>query len=201
MSAFPPSSPVVRQEKRRLRHFINAYLAALFLVCAPPVRAHIGPPYPIMENRKVGPFTVEVWSNPDVGTGSFFVVIDPPKGLSVPADMKVQVAVQPLNRRIPEASYNAWREKLRDRVEFKALVPFDREEMWHVRVLLASSMGNGETNADVPVTPTLLGRWDLLLFLLPFLGIGFLWFKAARVIHNRRKRVRIKCAQQAPRAK
>jgi|ERR1035438_3667702 hypothetical protein len=190
------SSQVVRQEKRRPRHFFYASLAALSFVCAPPARAHIGPPYPIMENRKIGPFTVEVWSNPDVGTGSFFVVIDPPKGLRVPADMKVQVAVQPLNKRLPEATYIAWREKLRDRVEFKTLVPFDKEETWHVRVLVASSMGSGETDTDVPVTPTLLGRWDLLLFLLPFLGIGILWFKAARVKHNRRKRVGVKGAQQ-----
>lgn len=159
--------------------------------------AHIGPPYPIMQNRKVGPFTVEVWSNPDVGTGSFFVVIDPPKGGSVPPDMQVQVAVQPVSKRLTEATYGAWREKLKDRVEYKTLVPFDKEEMWHVRVLLASSLGGGETDTDVPVTPTLLGRWDLLLYLLPFVGIGALWIKAARVRGRRRRRPGIKSASQA----
>ena len=89
-----------------------------------------------MQNRKVGPFNVEVWSNPDVGTGSFYVIIDPPKGsgLSVPADMKVQVAVQPVSKRLPVAVYSAWREKLLDHVEFKTLVPFDKEEMWHVHI-------------------------------------------------------------------
>ena len=92
-----------------------------------------------MQNRKVGPFTVDVWSNPDVGVGSFFVIINPPPGSSVPSDMKVQVAVQPVSGRLPETTYDAWREKLRDRVEFKAVVPFDKEEMWHVRILLTSS--------------------------------------------------------------
>ncbi len=159
--------------------------------------AHIGPPYPIMQNRHVGPFNVEVWSNPDVGTGSFYVIVDPPKGsaLTVPADMKVQVIVQPVSKRLPEAGYNAWREKLLDHVEFKADVPFDKEETWHIRVLFASATASGETDTDVAVTPTLLGRWDLLLFALPFMGIGVLWFKAASVRRSRRKRARAKTSK------
>ena len=48
--------------------------------------------------------------------------------------MKVQVAVQPVSKRLPEAVYNTWREKLLDHVEFKTLVPFDKEEMWHVHI-------------------------------------------------------------------
>jgi hypothetical protein len=174
------------------RRILRVGLAGLLLAIfgSAPAWAHIGPPYPIMQNRKVGPFNVEVWSNPDVGTGSFFVLIDPPKGSSVPVDMKVQVAVQPLTKRLPEAVYGAWREKLKDRVEYKTVVPFDKEEMWHVRVVLASSAVSGETDTDVMVTPTLLGRWDLLIFLLPFLGVGFLWFKAASVKRGRRKKKR-----------
>jgi hypothetical protein len=173
---------------RTLRLGLAGLLLALF--GSAPAWAHIGPPYPIMQNRKIGPLTIEVWSNPDVGTGSFFVLIDPPKGQSLPADMKVQVAVQPVTKRLPEAIYGAWREKLKDRVEFKTVVPFDKEEVWHVRVLLASSTVNGETDTDVMVTPTLLGRWDLLLFLLPFVGVGFLWFKAASVKRGQRKKKR-----------
>jgi len=161
-----------------------AVALALCSFCASaPAWAHVGPPYPIMQNRKVGPFNVEVWSNPDVGTGSFYIIVDPPKGssLTVPSDMKVQVTVQPVSKRLPEATYGAWREKLLDHVEFKALVPFDKEETWHIRIVFSSSTANGVAESDVPVTPTLLGRWDLLLFLLPFVGIGVLWFKAASV--------------------
>jgi hypothetical protein len=79
---------------------------------------------------------------------------------------------------LPKKTYEAWREKLRDRVEFKADVPFDKEEMWKVEVTLSSAEASGVTDTNVEVTPALLGRWDLLLFLLPFLGVGFLWFKA-----------------------
>ena len=175
----------------RSLHSIRRSALAAFLVVlcgATPAWAHIGPPYPIMQNRRIGPLKIEVWSNPDVGVGSFFVVIDPPPGSQVPADMKVQVAVQPVTHRLPEATYNAWREKLKDRVEFKAVAPFDKEEMWHIRVILSSAAVSGETDTDVMVTPTLLGRWNLLLFLLPFVGIGFLWFKAASVKRKRRKK-------------
>ena len=160
----------------------------LIIMCAGiPAWAHIGPPYPIMQNRQVGPYKVEVWSNPDVGTGSFFITIDPPPGKSVPEDIKVQIAVQPVSKRLPEAIYNAWREKLRDRVEYKTDVPFDKEEQWHIRLILASTLGGGETSTDVPVTPT-VGRWGLLLFALPFAGIGLLWAKGMSVKREQRRR-------------
>jgi hypothetical protein len=158
--------------------------------------AHIGPPYPIMQNRTIGQFKVEVWSNPDVGTGSFFVVIDPPAGKSVPSDMKVQVAVQPVTKRLAEQTYEAWREKLSNRVEFKADVPFDQEETWHVRVVLTSAQMHGETDTNVEVTPTVLGRWSLLLFLLPFLGIGLLWFKAVNTKLKQRRKAQLKKQSQ-----
>ncbi|HVN93224.1 MAG TPA: hypothetical protein VMT38_05995, partial [Terracidiphilus sp.] len=87
-----------------LRVMFAVILAAC--VCRP-MWAHIGPPYPIIQNQKIGPFNVEVWSNPDVGTGSFYIIVDPPKGsgIQVPADMKVQVSVQPDSKRLPVATY------------------------------------------------------------------------------------------------
>jgi hypothetical protein len=184
---------------RAIARWPMAIALGVFGICVP-ARAHIGPPYPIMQNRKVGPFNVEVWSNPDVGTGSFYVIIDPPKGssLPVPADMKVQVTVQPLSKRLPEATYGTWREKLLDHVEFKTVVPFDKEEAWHVRIVFSSSSASGEQDTDVAVTPTLMGRWDLLLYLLPFLGIAVLWFKAASVKRSRRMRRRASPAGVAP---
>jgi hypothetical protein len=150
-----------------------------------------------MQNRKIGSMTVTVWSNPDVGVGSFYVIVDPPKGASVPGDMKVQVAVQPTSGRLPEKSYAAWREKLLDRVEFKAVVPFDNEETWRIRVLLASAQVSGETATEVQVTPALLGRWDLLFFLVPFLAVGFLWFKAVSTKLKKRKRAQQRARKSA----
>ena len=166
----------------------SCLITMVVLCAAMPARAHLGPPYPIMQDRKAGPFTISVWANPDTGIGSFFVVIEPPKGGTVPTDMKVQVAVQPVSGRLPQQAYNAWREKLRDRVEFKADVPFDKEEDWRVRILLTSSEGSGEADTNVQVTPPGLGRWDLLLFALPFIGVGALWFKAMTTKLGRRRK-------------
>jgi hypothetical protein len=108
--------------------------------------------------------------------------------------LKVQVIVQPVSGRLPEARYDAWREQLRNRVEFKAEVPFDKEETWRIRIVLASAQVAGETAVDVRVTPT-LGRWSLLFFLLPFLGIAAVWLRAIRVRRKRRKRMLLQRAQ------
>ncbi len=161
-------------------------LVALLAGTIPRALAHNGPPFPIIENRQVGPVTISVWTNPDVGTGSFFVLVDPQAGGKIPSDLKVDVAVQPLTRRLPEKSYAAWRENLHGQVEYKTLVPFDAQETWRVRVTVASEDGRGEAVANVEVTPPGLGRWDMLLYLLPFLGVGFLWFKA--VMRKRRRK-------------
>jgi hypothetical protein len=185
------------QSRTKLAWRIGLMTAMLAICGAVPAWAHLGPPYPILQDRKVGPLTVSVWSNPDVGVGSFFVIIDPPKGGAVPADMKVQVAVQPVSGRLPEQTYNAWREKLRDRVEFKSDVPFDKEEEWRIRIVLASAQTSGEVSTNVQVTPPGLGRWDLLLFLLPFLGVGVLWFKAVATKRENRQRAARKRAQKS----
>ena len=57
------------------------------------------------------------------------------------------------------------------------MVHFDVQEQWRVRVSLHSAQGNGETVAFVEPTPEGLGRWDLLIYLLPFLAIGFIWLR------------------------
>jgi hypothetical protein len=190
------SPKIMLKIQTQFGHKATRRICVLFIlvtIWSIPAWAHLGPPYPIMQDRKVGPFTVSVWANPDTGIGSFFVLIDPPKGGTVPADLKVQVAVQPVSGRLPERTYDAWREKLRDRVEFKADVPFDKEEEWRIHILLTSSQVTGETDTNVQVTPPGLGRWDLLLFALPFLGVGALWFKAmATKRENRRKALRRK---------
>jgi tetratricopeptide (TPR) repeat protein len=53
---------------------------------------------------------------------------------------------------------------------------------------LHSSQGDGEATASVEATPAGFGRWDLLLYLLPFAGAGFLWFKAVKAKRSYRKK-------------
>jgi hypothetical protein len=152
--------------------------AGLLLASSARVAAHEGPPYPIIVDKTVGPCVLSVWSDPDVGTGTFFFTLEPTPGGRLPDDLRVDIGVQPVSGRLPEAVYAAEREDQNGRVQFKALVPFDAEELWRVRVRLQSSQGGGETTTDVEVTPPGYGRWDLLIYLLPFAAVGFLWLRA-----------------------
>ncbi len=164
-------------------------IAALLLSCPVSARAHNGPPFPIIENRTIGPCVVSLWTHPDIGTGSFFVLIDPVPGGKIPSDLKVSIAIQPESGRLPEVVYPAERDNTRGQVEYKALVQFDRDEYFRVRLILQGSQGGGEALSRVEATPFGYGRWDLLLYLLPFLAIGFLWFRA---MTRRRKLKRTK---------
>jgi hypothetical protein len=166
---------ILNNAKSRWLHasFVAAWLVLIFAVSA---SAHNGPPFPIIENQKVGPCIVALWTHPDVGTGAFYVFVEPAPGGAVPDDLKIAIGVQPVTGRLPEVLYAAERVKSRGQVQFNATADFDRQELWRVRLVMQSSQGSGEATAQVEVTPPGFGRWDLLLYLLPFLAVAFLWF-------------------------
>ncbi len=163
-------------------------VVALLCISPPSARAHNGPPFPIIENQKVGPCVIALWTHPDVGTGTFFVLVDPVPGGKVPDDLKVQIGIEPESGRLPEVLYNADRDSTRGQVEYKVLAQFDRDEFWRVRLILQSSQGGGEALSRVEATPPGYGRWDLLLYMLPFLAVAILWFRGI----SRRRRGRKK---------
>ena len=156
----------------------------IILLLAHIVVAHEGPPYPLFVDKKVDPYTISVWTDPDVGTGLFFLILTEP--VNPPSDLRVQIGVQPVTGRLPEAFYNAEREQVQGQVQYRAEVQFDAEELWQVRVRLESARGSAETTATVEVTPPGYGRWDLLVYLMPFLAIGLLW--AIAMIRKTRRR-------------
>lgn len=158
----------------------KVFLLFAFLFWTTTVQAHEGPPFPILVDQKAGPYVASVWTDPDVGTGIFFVILEPPKGRSLPANTRVRIGLQPVSKRLSEAVYEAEPQKVRHGARYYAEAPLDRAEMWHVRVLLDGSEGGGEMTAQVEATPDgTLGPWASLVYLLPFLGIGWLWLKAA----------------------
>lgn len=146
------------------------FVIVLFFVKS--VSAHEGPPYPLFVDRKVDPYVVSVWTDPDVGDALFFVIVNAPE---IPPDLSVTVGVQPVSGRLAETFYQAERENLQGQVQYRAQVQFDAQEFWRVRVRLGSAQGNAETVENVEATPPGYGRWDLLIYLLPFLAIGMLW--------------------------
>ena len=158
-----------------------------------PARAHNGPPFPIIEHQKLGPCIISLWTHPDVGTGAFFVLVDPLPGGKIPDDLKFEIGIQPESGRLPEVVYAATRENSRGQVEYKALTEFDRDEFWRVRLVLQSSQGSGEMLSRVEATPPGFGRWDLLLYLLPFLAVAFLWLRGMTRARERRKKMQVAC--------
>ncbi len=166
-------------------------VVALMLVLTMPASAHNGPPFPIIENKKIGPCIVALWTHPDVGTGAFYVFVEPAPGAAVPDDLKIKIGVQPVTGRLPETFYNAERVKSHGQVQYNAQAEFDRQELWRVRLVIQSSQGDGEARAQVEVTPPGFGRWDLLLYLLPFLIVAFLWFHGISRM-KRRKNARLR---------
>lgn len=170
----------------REREFSVALVVVLWLMLTSAASAHNGPPFPIIENQKVGPCIVALWTHPDVGTGAFYLFVEPAPGSTIPGDLKIKIGVQPLTGRLPETFYDAQRVKSRGQVEFNAQAAFDRQELWRVHLVVQSSQGEGEATAQVLVTPPGFGRWDLLFFLLPFLLVAFLWFRGIARVRRRR---------------
>lgn len=158
-------------------------MAALWLAAAlaapAPGHAHEGPPFPIIVDEPAGPYLVSVWTDPDIGTGTFFVVLEPPEGGRLPEGSEVRIGVQPISGRLDEVVYEAAPQPVRYGQRHYAEVAFDRGEMWRVRVVVSSPQGGGELHAEVEATPDgTIGPIGLLLYSLPFVAIGFLWLKA-----------------------
>lgn len=149
-----------------------------------PAGAHNGPPFRVITDQKAGPCMVSVWAHANIGASPFFVVVNPlPEG-RIPDDLKIEIAVQPQDGRIPEKRYAALRDPRPNAVQYMADVTLDFEGPWKVHVFLKSSAGNGDAAAIVEATPHGFGHWDLLLYALPFLALAFLSFGA--VIRRRR---------------
>lgn len=116
-----------------------------FLVClsflwtSTAAHAHAGPPFPILVDQKAGPYVASVWNDPDVGTGTFFVVLEP----NLPGT-RVRIGLQPVTGRLPEAFYPTEAQPMPDGVRYFTLAPLDKEEMWRVRVFLEGPRGGGE---------------------------------------------------------
>lgn len=162
----------------RRRSLLLLVLSAWF--SAGPAAAHEGPPFPILMDQPAGPYVASVWSDPDIGTAQFFVILEPPKGRSLPQGTRVRVGVQPVSGRLAEAVYEAKPQTGRQEGHYFTEVQLDRGGMWRVRVLLDSPQGGGELTTEVEATPDgTIGPIALLIYPLPFLAVGFLWWKAA----------------------
>jgi hypothetical protein len=145
------------------------------------ISAHEGPPFPILVDQPVAGYLVSVWADPDLGTGTFYIMTDPADDRETVPEPDVELWVQPTSKRLSKVSYNAEREAIRNRIQFAAYPEFDALEMWTIGVRITPpGQTTVELTTEVEVTPPGLGAWDLLIYLFPFLLIGGMWALALK---------------------
>ena len=154
-----------------------AGLVLAWLAWPAAAEAHVGAPYPVLLEEAVGPYTVSALADPDVGKGTFYVLLTLADGEPPPEDTSVMLWVEPEDGHLAEAGYQAERQQTRYGERFVAEVPFDAEGPWQVRLALEGSAGTGETTFPVRVTPSGVGWLATLACLLPFVGLGALWLR------------------------
>ena len=162
------------------------FLVVMLLCVCSSASAHNGPAYPIVMDQVVPPYQVSVWTDPDVGIGTFYIVLAPQPNMAFQKPDRVEIAVQPVDKRLAEVTYPAKLQDVYNSTQYAVKVPFDKAGKWRVRVLLHSSQGSEEIIKEVEATPDDLGRLGILLYLFPFVAIGVLWFKGT--MRERRRR-------------
>jgi len=156
-----------------------ALLSALlgsWLLRPSPVWAHVGPPYAVLTEHPVGPYTVSLMADPDVGVGTFLVEVTLKGGEPAAPETRVGIWVRP--QKETGAEWNGrqaqW-EVTREGERFVGKVPFGSKGVWDVRLELDGPAGQGEVRFDVEVTPPYPGLLTTLVCLSPFMILGALW--------------------------
>jgi hypothetical protein len=155
----------------------------LWLAGATPLRAHSGPPLPIVSNQPAGAYEVSIWTDPDTtddgaAGGQFWVVTaradrsGPP-----PPGTRAKVTVKPLDRSGTERS--AATAPVRDDIgnQFAAVV-LDHEGRFAVHVAVNGPLGLAAIDSEITATYDLRpAPIMMVVYVLPFLLVGFLWTK------------------------
>jgi hypothetical protein len=137
-------------------------------------RAHTGPPFVVLSERPVGPYTATVWADPDVGGGGFIIEASL-AGAALPEGASVTVSARPLDGRTGAVSGPAQRQETNGGRVFLATLPFDGEGDWEARVTIEGPDGRGEAVFQLQVTPPIEGWVTTTLCMLPFVLLGAAW--------------------------
>ena len=145
------------------------------------VRAHNGPPYPIVSSYVSGAYVISVWTDPDTtddGTpgGQFWVRLAPAAaGSQIPKETRATVAIRAAGQTARELVATASPVRGDVTNQFAALV-MDHEGRYAVLVSVEGPLGNATLRAEVDATYDLRpARYMLIVYLLPFVVVGLLW--------------------------
>lgn len=154
-----------------------ALLALGGLGLAAGAHAHDGPPYPIFVDEPAGPWSLSIWTDPDVGTGTFYYYLDGPPG--APA-VVVEASARGPEPGIAPVSAASVPAEAGEPFQQVGELPFERRGTWPTTFRVIDAEGRVLTTLehDLDVTPPGLGPVDLLLYILPFAVIGLFWARA-----------------------
>jgi hypothetical protein len=170
------------KSSRRSRAVICSTVVAL-LVGDATLRAHNGPPYPIVSNRIAGNYEVSLWADPDAtddgsADGRFWVTVNAArKSDPLPRDTQTRISIWPLNS--PGAVKTATAEPA-DQEPSRRFAAFviDHEGRYGVKATIDGPLGPAEVEAVVDAAYDQRPRpFTIVLFVMPFLLIGFVWVK------------------------
>jgi hypothetical protein len=126
-------------------------------------------------------YVVSVWADPDIGEATFFVIVETADGEPPRQVPTVNLWTEPTNGRLARAFYQATRQSLRNRVQYKVQPHFDQRDMWHIGIGLTTPAGRSqELTTQVESTPPGFGLWGLVIYVSPFLLLGGFWVMAMR---------------------
>lgn len=168
--------------QRLVRAALGSLLvASAALALAPRALAHEGPPYAIVMDRDVEGWSLSIWADPDIGTGTFFLIFEPPEDDSErrPEPIRgVTLYIQPVDQSTPEHRFVGEESSRAEGQRFDVDVEFPVGGFYRVRHVIDASSGPLEIAEQVEATPPGFGRIDLLWYFAPFAAAGFLWFRA-----------------------
>ncbi len=179
-------SPLWLVTALRVWRALPALAAGLLAVVPALALAHTGPPFVVVSERRVGPYTATVWADPDVGAGTF--IVEAASGdTPLPEGSSVTVSARPGDAAGGEVSGTAERQQTNGGRVFIATLPLASEGAWEARVVLDGPAGRGEAVFPLLVTPAIEGWVTTLICTLPFIGLGIAWL--AGLWLQRRKQV------------
>jgi hypothetical protein len=143
------------------------------------VRAHNGPPFPIVSDRIAGSYQVSLWADPDASDdgsaeGRFWVMVNAAqKGTTLPPDTLVNVSIWPAD--LPDSVRTAKAEPVEHEAtrRFAAFV-IDREGRYGVKATIEGPLGPAQVETSVDAAYDQRPQpFTVVLFLVPFLLVGF----------------------------
>jgi hypothetical protein len=157
--------------------------AVALMVSGALVRAHNGPPYPVLQNRIAGNYAISLWADPDASDdgsaeGRFWVIVAPArKGVAFPPDTQVKVSLWPTDDQGSVRTEIAKPEE-HDASRWFVAFKIDHEGPHGVKASIDGPLGPAEVETVVDAEYDQRPRpMVVTLFVLPFLLIGFVWLK------------------------